>query len=234
MSATLGFYFRNAWNGDSRRDQSRVLLGDQTFPAFLTVQLQGNDIEVPVCAMQYFLKARNSGYDKLVFNLLHGPDAVGLRAFHHKTAGAIFRRFADASVTTIRIAHVVTAKGTHYYGNRSIIMDGNHDLLMMTTVMVHFEENGSYELTNPICHLSYKVFEHSENMVEKTIIKYGIPAYSGEAVNMIWNGRTFFFEKPRILIDHYDHLITKPVAPKISETSVEQFNKTIFDTYVTK
>lgn len=233
MSATLRYYFRNAWNGDSRRDPPRVSLGDNTFPAFLTVQLQGNDIEVPVCAMQYFLKARNSGYDKLVFNLLHGPGGLGLRTFHHKTAGTIFKRFADASATTIRIAHVVTAKGTHYYGNRSIIMDENHDLLMMTTAKVHFDGNGSYELTDPICHLSYKVFEHSENMVEKTIIKYGIPAYSGEEVDIMWNGR-LFFEKPRILIDHYDHLITKPAAPKISETSVEQFNETIFNTYVTK
>lgn len=233
MSATLGFYFRDAWNGDSRRDPPHILLGDNTFPAFLTVSLQGNDIEVPVCMISHFFKARNKGFDKLVFNLLHGTDNMGVRTFHHKTATAIFKRFAEASMCTTRIAHIVTAKGNHYYGNRSIIMDENHDLLMMTTVKIHFNENGAFELTDPICHLSYKVFEHSENMVEKTIIKYGIPAYSGEAVDMTCNGR-WFIAKPKILIDHYDHLITKPVPPKISETSIEQFNKTILDTYVTK
>lgn len=233
MSATLGFYFRNAWYArDTRLDAPRISLEDYAFPAFLTVPLKGDDLEIPVCVIPRFFMARSLGYDKLVLNLVDGTDHMDRRTFHHKTATTIFRKFAEASTTAgTRIAHVVTNSDLHYYGNRSIIMDANRNLIMMATVHIHFDSSSRFVVTDPICHLSYKMFENSGNIVEKTIIKYGIPAWAGREVEMHIYGH-YYYGKPRIVIDHYDNVITKPVVPKISEISTEHFNELILDTHV--
>lgn len=206
----------------------RLPLDSEVFSAFLSVDISKNSIEIPICVASILKQAKKKGYTRIIFPLIDGEPWQGCRVVSCNTSNTIFRKFWEASIDGNRLAHVITPKGISYYGGRGIILNSRHELLMLTTAKVTFREN-YITLSDPMCYLSYKVFEHSNELVEKNLIKVGLPMCS--------RGIYFTDENivyPKVIIDNLDSFIVKPVRPTMDNATVEQFNKTIVDNYVIK
>lgn len=230
MSGILRSYFRDAWYVNRQRSQPSVSLDDGAFPAFLVWDIRGDIVEVPVVLLQHFLNAKPLGYSKIVFNLVNGPDTNGRRTFHQKAASTILGKFNEAGSSSMRIAHVVTTKGIHYYGGKGIILDGDYNLLMLTTVKAEFAADGSPRFSDPVCNLSYRVFENSGELVEKTIIKQAIPLYSMGNVDGAYDGQ-YFAGDAKISISNLDSFVIRPANPTLASSTPEVFNRVIAENY---
>lgn len=218
-------YFKRLW---WERDINipNVSLDDNAFPAFLEIDLRGDELEIPFFLLKPALQAKARGYDKLAFNLVNGSDREGRRTFHHKTVSTILKKFSDASGSSMRIAHVVTSKNLHYYGNWGIILDQNYSPLFVATVKVRLVTDGTPRLSHPMCKLSYKVFENSQEIVEKTIIKQAIPLFSTYRVDVCFG--TFYSRgSVELAITNLESMVVIPNRPTLISSSVTAFNQTI-------
>lgn len=211
-----------------------VSLEEGAFPAFLEVDISGNKFEVPTPLVPYVASAKRAGYTKLVYNLINGADNIGRRTFHKKTINTILRQFDDASKSSnMRLAHIITSKGLHYYGCRGMIFNGNYEPLMLCTLEVEYDAvHNTVNLSHPKCRLSYKVFEDASNIVEKTIIKQAIPYYANEGIDIYYK-RDYFGDKVpvEIVIEHMDSMIVKPMVPTLSTINMTNFNNIIANHY---
>lgn len=233
MSDVLRTYFKNSWYVDvlpQSRMMPKVSLDGDTFPAFLVWDITPDVIECPVFLYQHFLEARRRGCTKIVYNLINGPDSSGMMTFHQKTASAILAKFVEATETNVRLAHVVTTKGVHYYGAKGIILDGEYNPLMIATALVRFTADGSPRFSNPICNLSYRVFENSSELVEKTIIKQAIPLFGTIPINGDYDSHSLSGEA-KVSIRNLDQYVVRPAAPSIIMASPTAFNSTIARSY---
>jgi hypothetical protein len=222
-------YLSGAWSFPSIHTPI-VSLNDGVFTAFLSVDISGDSLEVPVCIIPVLRQAKQKGCTKIVFPLVNGTNYSQLRVTACSTSSTIFRTFWDASINGSRIAHVITSKGVSYYGGRSIILDSSHDLLMLTTLKATFIEGNAIEFSDPIYYLSYKVFENSNELVEKNLIKIGIPMCS----RGIFYPSRVGIDYPKVVVTNLDNFIVKPQRPNMANSTVEQFNKTIIDNYVAR
>lgn len=207
----------------------QVSLEEGAFPAFLEVDISGNKFEVPTPLVPYVASAKRAGYTKLVYNLVNGADNMGRRTFHKKTINTILRQFFDASNSNMRLAHVITSKGLHYYGCRGMIFNGNYEPLMLGTLEVEYDAaHNTVNLSHPKCRLSYKVFEGASEIVEKTIIKQAIPCYANGGVDINYRREYFDNRVPvEIVIGHMDSMIVKPMVPTLSTVNMTNFNNII-------
>lgn len=230
-------YFENIWLFKfPRAPISEIPLTEGAFPAFLEIDISENVFDVPMPLLPYVLDAKDSGCNKLVFNLINGTDDFGRRTFHKKTINTILRQFTDASRGNMRLAHIVTSKNLHYYGGLGMIFNGDYSPLLLATVEVHYDPSTRHiiELSHPKCKLSYKVFSEASEIVEKTIIKQAIPIYSNRGVDIYLNGGCYATNAPvEISVEHLDSLVVKPVVPTPSYVNPIAFNATIADYYET-
>ena len=212
----------------------QVSLEEGAFPAFLEVDISGNKFEVPTPLVPYVASAKRAGYTKLVYNLVNGADNIGRRTFHKKTINTILRQFNDAgNSSNMRLAHVITSKGLHYYGCRGMIFNENYEPLMLCTLEVEYNAvHNTVNLSHPKCRLSYKVFEDVSNIVEKTIIKQAIPYYANEGIDIYYK-RDYFGDKVpvEIVIGHMGSMIVKPMVPTLSTINMTNFNNIIANHY---
>ena len=228
-------FFKFFWYVIDRRDGPvrQGSLEEGAFPAFLEVDISSNKFEVPTPLVSYVASAKRAGYTKLVYNLVNGADDIGRRTFHKKTINTILRQFDDASNSTMRLAHVITSKGLHYYGCRGMIFNGNYEPLMLCTLEVEYDAaHNTVNLLHPKCRLSYKVFESASNIIEKTIIKQVIPYYANEGIDIFYKreflGNRVTFE---IIIGHMGSMIVKPMVPTLSTVNMTNFNNIIANYY---
>ena len=207
----------------------QVSLEEGAFPAFLEVDISGNKFEVPIPLVPYVASAKRAGYTKLVYNLVNGADNIGRRTFHKKTINTILRQFDDASNSNMRLAHVITSKGLHYYGCRGMIFNGNYEPLMLGTLEVEYDAaHNIVNLSHPKCRLSYEVFEGASEIVEKTIIKQAIPYYANEGIDINYKREYFGNRVPvEIVIGHMGSMIVKPMVPTLSTVNMTNFNNII-------
>ena len=231
MSSILRTYFRDAWHVYRQGEQPAVSLDDGAFPAFLVWDIRGDIVEIPACLIQHFLYAKPMGYSKVVLNLVNGPDSNGRRTFHLKTASTILAKFEEAGDSSMRLAHVVTTKGVHYYGGKGIILDGDYNPLMLTTLKVKFAADGSPRFSDPVFNLSYRVFENSAELVEKTIIKQAIPLYALGTVDGSYDGDYYFDGDAKVSISNLDSIIVRPSTPSLATATTEMFNLVIAQNY---
>lgn len=222
-------YLFDAWSFPSIHTPI-VSLNDGVFPAFLSVNINRDPLEVPVCIIPALRQAKQKGCTKIIYPLINGSNYSHLRVTACTTSSTIFRTFWDASINGSRIAHVVTSKGISYYGGRSIILDSRYNLLMLTTLKAKFIEGNCVEFSDPIYYLSYKVFENSNELVEKNLIKVGIPMCS----RGVYYSSRADIDYPKVIVTNLDSFIVKPQRPNMANSTVEQFNKTIIDNYVTR
>lgn len=212
-----------------------ISLEEGAFPAYLEVDISEDEFEVPTFLLPYVLPAKRDGYTKLVFNLVNGTDGLNRRTAHRKTITTILKQFDYASTSTMRIAHVITSKGLHYYGCRGAIFNESYEPLLLATVKVKFDSNrDSISLSNPKCRLSYKVFDGASEIVEKTIIKQAIPFYASHSVDIQYD-RNFYGRTPvELAIEHMGSMIIKPMTPTPSLVTMASFNGTISAYYETQ
>lgn len=230
--ATIQSFLASLWNMPrDPYDMPTVPLDDNAFPAFMEIDISQDCVEIPTPLVAHFFKAKREGYTKLVFNLANGADNEGRRTFHKKTVSTILRQFYDSCVERYRIAHVVTSKNLSYYGCRGMIFDKDYFPLMLCTIEAKLTPDGNrMTFDNPRIRLSYKVFEHSDEIIEKTLIKQAIPYYSRYGVNVIWNH--FNRNLPvNVVIGHMDHFIVRPATPSVSTATPELFNNAIVRYY---
>lgn len=224
-------FFKLLWRISDREGYPipQVSLEEGAFPAFLEVDISGNKFEVPTPLVPYVASAKRAGYTKLVYNLVNGADDMGRRTFHKKTIHTILRQFNDASNSNMRLSHVITSKGLHYYGCRGMIFNGNYAPLMLGTLEVEYDAaHNTVNLLHPKCRLSYKVFEGASEIVEKTIIKQAIPCYANEYIDISYMGECFGNRVPvEIVIGYMGSMIVKPMVPTLSIVNMTTFNSII-------
>lgn len=224
-------FFKLLWYIADRegRPIPQVSLEEGAFPAFLEVDISGNKFEVPTPLVPYVAFAKRAGYTKLVYNLVNGSDNMGRRTFHKKTISTILRQFNDASNSNMRLAHVITSKGLHYYGCRGMIFNGNYEPLMLGTLEVEYDAaHNTINLSHPKCRLSYKVFEGASEIVEKTIIKQAIPCYANEGIDISYMREYSGYRVPvEVVIGHMGSMIVKPMVPTLSTVNMTNFNNII-------
>lgn len=223
------------WSFDYTRIEASptpwVSLEEGAFPAFLKVDISQNEFEIPVPLIPYLSTAKGYNCNQLVFNLINGCDYIGRRTSHKKNISTILKEFADASANnTMRIAHIITSKGLHYYGCLGMILDASYEPLMINTLRITWNpiDDTIYMTSHPKCHFSYKVFENSAEIVEKTLIKQLIPFYSKNHVAV---GPSYTASPVELLIEHTDSMVVKPQTPTISMGNPAIFNDTILHHY---
>lgn len=229
----INSYFGSLWlfSGGDIVPTPNVQLTEDAFPAFLEVDISKGVNEIPTFLMPYYTDSIALGYKKILFNLANGGDENEIRTFRHKTISTILRKFYGATTNSIRIAHIITSKGIHYYGCKGLILDANRNPLLVSTVKCEYDAtNRVLKVTNPVCRVSYRVFTNSSELVEKTIIKQGIPYYSQNTVNYGLN-RTRNHEYVEVVIDDYDYMIIKPSKPSFQSIVPDNINKIILDNY---
>lgn len=231
MSSIIKMFFETPWFIVGRFGCLRpeVSFEEGAFPAFLEVDISGDKFEVPTPLIYYVVSAKKAGYTKLVYNLVNGADSIGRRTFHKKTINAILKQFNDAHRNGMRLAHVITSKGLHYYGCPGMIFNKNYEPLMLSTFEVEYDAfQNTIHLSHPRCRLSYKVFEDASEIIEKTIIKQAIPCYANTGITIHYNGENFGYHIPvEVIIGHMGSMIVKPTAPTLSTANTTTFNNII-------
>ena len=222
-------YFSNMWSNIYEVSLPTVGLDDNAFPAFIEADIT-SDAEVPVCVANYCKRFRALNMDKVVYVLSNGYDYDGRRTMHHKTVSTILRRFGMVNNNSMRVAHIVTTKGVHYFGGMGFIMDSNYNPLLICTAKVDFDSNGRIKFSNPKCNISYRVFDNSSELLEKTIIKQAIPYLSHHTVP-IPAGMHHDYSYVDIMIGDFDYMVVKPVRPTMKQAEPESINSVILNSY---
>lgn len=213
-------FFRGLWNIHLSYCASSIPdvdLDNGVFPAFLEIDISGDEFEIPYFLKNVILEAKAGNCDSIVYNLIHGFTEENRRSVVRRTITTILRSFHKAG-NRARIAKVVTTKGLVYYGRRGLILDENYNPLFVAMIKVK-KEDGIFKLSNPSCKISYRVFENSDNIVEKTIIKQAFPIYGEHPVDYYSDiGSCYVSNSPvKISIEHLDHLVVKPNQPTIKD-----------------
>lgn len=225
-------YFADSWYISNSASLPIVPIEEGAFPAFLEVDISQDKSEVPTPLVDAAICAKSHNYTKIVCNLLHSSNNLGVRTIQRKNIKSILNQFYSFYNSYRRLAHVITSKGLHYYGTSGMIFNGNYDPLMLTTVEVDFNKARITDdfLSNPRLRLSYKVFENSSEIVEKTIIKQAIPYFSRNNAHMYYYRNPIAGTYPvEITVGHSKFMIVKPKVPTISDMST--FNTTISNAF---
>lgn len=225
-------FFYNLWRVPVMESiMPAVPLDAGAFPAYIEVDISGDEFEVPTPLVNYACQAKMVDYNKLVFNLVNGADPMGRRTLHKKTVSTILKQFNDVSHNGMRMAHIVTSKNTHYYGCNGMIFNADYEPLMISTVKVRCSPGDGYvRLSDPRFIISYKVFEGTPDIVERTLIKQAIPFYSSHTVPLICSKSLRVSQDVvKVSVEHSESMVIKPVAPRVSDASAERFNTVITD-----
>lgn len=228
----LTSYFQNAWNVSTRGyPPPQVSMDEHSHPAFISCDCAYLR-EIPVVLVPYVIKIdpEIAPVDTIAFNLVNGFDSDGRRTLHQKTVSTILRRFYRATYGCERVAHVVTTQGIHYYGSQGLILDADYNPLFVCTVSMS-KVNGHWEVSEPTCMVSYRVFNNPSELLEKTIIKQAIPMYSSNRVYCCLDRRYLRPIWVKVIIDDLDYMVSKPVRPKIEEVTPEAINNIILEGY---
>ena len=207
----------------------QVNLNDNAFPAFLESNITCG-AEVPTCIIPHCDALLRKGYTKVGYTLSSGSDYEGRRVTHHKTVSTILQRFLYAENHTMRIAHIITSKNVHYFGCRGIILDSHYNPLLISTAELNLDSSRRILLTNPKCKISYRIFDNPSELLEKTIIKQGIPFLSHNGVNVQY-GSDYKITYVDIEIGDFDYMVRRPSKPTISQMSSGSISKTILENY---
>lgn len=228
-------FFRNFWEHIyAQRPRNSVELNQSAFSAYLEVDIDPDNIEMPTVMLPYFRQVTENGCRRIVYNLSSGYGRHGEDSFRHKTSSAILSRFEDASgYYDMRVAKVITMKDVCYYGTRGLILDENFSPLVMGTLCMSPIENGEerqFKLHSPKFLVSYKVFENASGLLESLILRQVIPMFHTHEVPI---GGTSRFdchnEFVDVIVDDFDYMVKRPELLSMDKLSQESFNKAIYD-----
>lgn len=224
----VGQHFRSLWSNISiTRFLNSIGISDNAFAAFMEIPIK-DGMEIPTIVAPYVWYAMNVGNDSIVMNLSSGLGKRREQFFTHKTVTAILSRFEDASeYETLRMAKVKTMKGTCYYGTRGLILDGDYNPIAMSTVRI-CKDDQEIHFEDPKFLVSYRVFEHSSELIEHSIIKQAIPMYHMEPV-YVDRSSSDSYKLVDVVVDDLDYMVTKPALQPMNYLSQEAMNKVVYD-----
>ena len=213
---------------------------NNVFRRSLVVEVNDNEVEIPVIARGYF--------ERLVSDSLNYPTIMGIKKIilplYNNTPDQERRTF-DSIIGQLftnvgygkRLQKIITNKGEVYYGGKGIIFDESYAPLLLCTLTarkVHTEDNGNtmvyYRL---VCHVSPKVFLESDKLVNKGIIKKLIPFYTSRDMNFPRNNFSFSSnpesKRVKVIVDNFDKFFIEPIKPTPSACSNDALNECLID-----
>lgn len=233
--ASQVFWYKEHSGTSYQLSNSLTLDSNNVFSRSIIVDLNKDEIELPVIAIRHFEEAAGSSItpsisiEKVILPLYNNTYDQSRRTFD--TIMAQF--FADTSYEG-RLLKITTNKGEVYYGGKGIIFDGNYNPLLLCTLKARrvVTEIGKYTAYyRPVCYVSPRVFEEPNTIVNKGIIKKLIPFYTSHG--MAFPLGLFKDEaedrKVQVVIDNFDKFFVKPVKPSPSTCSNELLNQCLID-----
>lgn len=233
--ASQVFWYKEHYGTLYQLSDSLTLDSNNVFSRSIIVDLNKDEIELPVIAIRHFEDAAGSSIipsfsvEKVILPLYNNTYDQSRRTFD--TIMAQF--FANTSYEG-RLLKITTNKGEVYYGGKGIIFDGNYNPLLLCTlkarrVVTEKEKYTAYY--RPVCYVSPRVFEEPNTVVNKGIIKKLIPFYTSH--NMDFPLGLFRDKaedkKVQVVIDNFDRFFVKPVKPSPSTCSNELLNQCLID-----
>ena len=233
--ASQVFWYKEHYSTPYQLSDSLTLDSNNVFSRSIIVDLNKDEIELPVIAIRHFEEAAGSSIipsfsvEKVILPLYNNTYDQSRRTFD--TIMAQF--FANTSYEG-RLLKITTNKGEVYYGGKGIIFDGNYNPLLLCTlkarrVVTEKEKYTAYY--RPVCYVSPRVFEEPNTVVNKGIIKKLIPFYTSH--NMDFPLGLFRDKaedrKVQVVIDNFDRFFIKPVKPSPSTCSNELLNQCLID-----
>ena len=233
--ASQVFWYKEHYSTPYQLSDSLTLDSNNVFSRSIIVDLNKDEIELPVIAIRHFEEAAGSSIipslsvEKVILPLYNNTYDQSRRVFD--TIMAQF--FANTSYES-RLLKITTNKGEVYYGGKGIIFDGNYNPLLLCTLKARrvVTENEKYTAYyRPVCYVSPRVFEEPNTIVNKGIIKKLIPFYTSH--NMDFPLGLFRDKaedrKVQVVVDNFDRFFVKPVKPNPSTCSNELLNQCLID-----
>lgn len=233
--------FNSSESGNTNQlERDLSLDSNNVFRRSLVVEVNDNEVEIPVIARGYF--------ERLVSNNLDYPTIMGIKKIilplYNNTPDQERRTF-DSIIGQLftnvgygkRLQKIITNKGEVYYGGKGIIFDESYAPLLLCTLTarkVHTEDNGDTMVYyRPMCHVSPKVFLESDKLVNKGIIKKLIPFYTSRDMNFPRNNFSFSSnpesKRVKVIVDNFDKFFIEPIKPTPSACSNDALNECLID-----
>ena len=233
--------FNSSESGNTNQlERDLSLDSNNVFRRSLVVEVNDNEVEIPVIARGYF--------EKLVSDNLDYPTIMGIKKIilplYNNTPDQERRTF-DSIIGQLftnvgygkRLQKIITNKGEVYYGGKGIIFDESYAPLLLCTLTarkVHTEDNGDTMVYyRPVCHVSPKVFLESDKLVNKGIIKKLIPFYTSRDMNFPRNNFSFSSnlesKRVKVIVDNFDKFFIEPIKPTPSACSNDALNECLID-----
>ena len=227
-------------NHPSQLEMSLSLDSNNVFRRSLVVEINNDEIEIPVIARDHFesLISRNRAY----------PTSMGIKKIIlplYDNALSQERRTFDSIITQLfvnvdygkRLQKITTSKNEVYYGGKGIIFDESYTPLLLCTLTarnVHTEDNSDTMVYyRPVCHISPKVFLEPDKLINKGIIKKLIPCYTSRDINLPRSDYRFSNNienrKVKVIVDNFNKFFVEPIKPTPSACSNDALNECLID-----
>ena len=232
--ASHPFWYREYYSTPHSLSEELSLDDNNVFNRSIIVDLNKDEIELPVIAIRHFedlatSKSSSSHCEKVVFSLYNNSFSQTRRTFD-----SIMYQFFAGTSYNCRLLKITTNKGEVYYGGKGIIFDGNYNPLLLCTLKARrvVKDNECYTAYyRPVCYVHPRVFTEPNTIVNKGIIKKLIPFYTSH--NMSFPLGPFRDEaenkRVQVIVDDFDRFFIKPVKPKLSSCTNELLNQCLVD-----
>lgn len=219
-------------------DNGLSLENNNTFNRSLIVKVDSDEVEIPVIARAHFEDTiyssfRDSSVEKIKTIIL--PLYENSIPQDRKTFDSFMRQFFSMSYDS-RLIKITSNKDEVYYGGRGLIFDYRYNPLILCTLRARKVLNGrDIEIVyyRPVIYVSPIVFEESDRLINKGIIKKLIPYYVNR--NIIFPSSRHGFRsipednKAMVIVDKLDRFFIKPIAPKPQNDIEESLNECLVD-----
>lgn len=236
----VGVFNSSVFGNTNQLERDLSLDSNNVFRRSLVVEVNDNEVEIPVIAREYFEKFVSDNLDyptimgikKIILPLYNNTPDLERRTFD----SIIVQLFANVGYGK-RLQKIITNKGEVYYGGKGIIFDESYAPLLLCTLTarkVHTEDNGNTMVYyRPVCHVSPKVFLESDKLINKGIIKKLIPCYTSRDVNFPRNNFRFSSnpesKRVKVIVDNFDKFFIEPIKPTPSACSNDALNECLID-----
>ena len=230
---------RQDYYESSRLESNLSLDSNNVFKKSLIVDLDNDEIEIPVIARTYFEKciADNLKYSTIIeIKRIILPLYNNAADITKKTFNSIINQIFTQVNYNSRLQKVITSKGDIYYGGRGIILDKDFTPLLLCTLAIRKASiNGIDKMVfyRPICHISPKVFLEHNNIMSKGIINKIIPYYVSNNIEFSVYDNAFTKnldnKKVKVVVDNFDKFFIEPVKPTPSSTINDILNQCLID-----
>ena len=221
-----------------RRELS--LDNNNVFRRSLVVEVNDDEVEIPVIAREHFEKLVS---DNLIYPTINRIQRIILPLYNNaldqerRTFDSIIKQLFTNVGYHERLQKITTSKGEVYYGGKGIIFDESYTPLLLCTLTaksVHTEDNrNTMVYYRPVCHISPKVFLESDKLINKGIIKKLIPCYAKRDVEFPRGGYRCSSnpedKRVKVIVDNFDKFFIEPIKPTPSTCSNDTLNECLID-----